>query len=491
MLPDQRSRNNDRLSAIIIGGGITGLSTAWYLEKLAREDGTNLSIVLVERENGLGGKISTLREDGFVVEAGPDGFLTRKPWAMDLANELGLSEDIVYMQAMGASLLVDGKLHRIPPGLMGPAPASRKDVWSASFLSWRGKLRASLEPLVGKRKAAGRESLGAFLRRRMGAELTDTLLEPLTAGIYGSDSYDMSLDALFPILEEWEERYGSITRGMRESKKAARGSNPPPSAFFSFDGGAYRIVQAVADSLEKTEIIRGRAAVAVNQTEEAHPPRYRVTLDDARSFESDVVVLATPAQDAGTLVGSFAPGLGRLLERMRSSPTGSVSMAFRREDVTHPLDGSGFLAPRSEAGLVAGCTWTSSKWPGRSPGEYVLLRAFLGSAKGRSFLEHSDEDLIAAATETLQPLLGIRGAPGRAWVHRWAEGMPQYKVDHTEWLDGVERELAGHQGLFLCGASYRGIGVPDCVRQGRDTAERIHSFALRSAGRTSTQPLNA
>ena len=285
-------------------------------------------------------------------------------------------------------------------------------MWSASFLSWRGKLRASLEPLVGKRKAAERESLGAFLRRRMGAELTDTLLEPLTAGIYGSDSYDMSLDALFPILEEWEERYGSITRGMRESKKAARGSNPSPSAFFSFDGGAYRIVQAVVDSLEKTEVISGRAAVAVNQTEEAHPPRYRVTLDDARSFESDVVVLATPAQDAGTLVGSFAPSLGRLLEGMRSSPTGSVSMAFRREDVTHPLDGSGFLASRSEAGLVAGCTWTSSKWPGRSPGEYVLLRAFLGSAKGRSFLEHSDEDLIAAATETLRPLLGIRGAPG-------------------------------------------------------------------------------
>ena len=282
----------------------------------------------------------------------------------------------------------------------------------------------------------------------------------------------MSLDALFPILEEWEERYGSITRGMRESKKAVRGSNPPPSAFFSFDGGAYRIVQAVVDSLEKTEIISGRAAVAVDRKEAAHSLRYRATLDDAQSFESDVVVLATPAQDAGTLVGSFAPSLGRLLEGMRSSPTGSVSMAFRREDVTHPLDGSGFLAPRSEAGLVAGCTWTSSKWPGRSPGDYVLLRAFLGSAKGRSFLEHSDEDLIAAATETLRPLLGIRGAPERAWVHRWAEGMPQYKVDHTEWLDGVERELAGHQGLFLCGASYRGIGVPDCVRQGRDTAEQ-------------------
>ncbi len=484
MPPDHGISGGHRLSVVIVGGGITGLATAWYLEKASRQSGTDLSIVLVERENSLGGKISTLNEDGFIVEGGPDGFLTRKPWAFELANELGIADDVVYMQATGASLLRNGELHRIPAGLMGPAPASRKDVWDASFLSWRGKLRASLEPLVRKRTAGGRESLGAFLRRRMGAEFTDTLLEPLTAGIYGSDSYDMSLDALFPMLEEWEQRYGSITRGMREARKAARGAEQAPSAFFSLKGGTYRLVQAVAEGLERTEVVSGRTAVAVDRIGNA-APLYRVTLDDERSFEGDAVVLAAPAQDAGNLVCSFAPGLAGLLGRMQSASAVSVYLAFRRENVAHPLDGSGFLSPRSEQGPVAGCTWMSSKWPGRSPEDYVLLRAFMRTEVDASTGD-SDAELIDAATEALRPLLGITGAPERTWVHRWADGLPQYKIDHTEWLENVDRELDAHPGLFLCGASYRGVGVPDCIRQGRDAAERVHAFSCRGAAQTTS-----
>ena len=484
MPPDHGTPDEHRLSVVVVGGGITGLATAWYLEKASRQSGTDLSIVLVERESSLGGKISTLTEDGFIVEGGPDGFLTRKPWAFELAKELGIADDVVYMRATGASLLRNGELHRIPAGLMGPAPAGRKDVWDASFLSWRGKLRASLEPLVRKRKAGGRESLGAFLRRRMGAEFTDTLLEPLTAGIYGSDSYDMSLDALFPMLEEWEQRFGSITRGMREARKAARGAEQAPSVFFSLKGGTHRLVQAVAEGLERTEIVSGRTAVAVDRIGNPAPP-YRVTLDDERSFEVDAVVLAAPAQDAGNLVGSFAPGLAGLLGRMQSASAVSVSLAFRREDVAHPLDGSGFLSPRSEQGPVAGCTWMSSKWPGRSPEDYVLLRAFMRTEVDASTGD-SDAELVDAATEALRPLLGMTGAPERTWVHRWADSLPQYKIDHTEWLENVNRELDAHPGLFLCGASYRGVGVPDCIRQGRDAAERVHAFACRGAAQTTS-----
>ena len=484
MAPDHRSPDGHPLSVIIVGGGITGLAAAWYLEKASRQSRTDLSVVLVERENVLGGKISTLNEDSFIVEGGPDGFLTRKPWAFELANELGIADEVVYMQASGASLLRHGKLHRIPPGLMGPAPASRKDVWNASFLSWRGKLRAMLEPLVGRSKAGKRESLGGFLRRRMGAEFTDTLLEPLTAGIYGSDSYDMSLDALFPMLEEWEQRYGSITRGMREARKAARGTDQPPSAFFSLNGGTHRLVESVANGLERTETVGGRTAVAIDRIGNA-APLYRVTLDDERLFEADAVVLATPAQDAGDLVGSFAPGLAGLLGRMQSASAVSVYLAFRRENVAHPLDGSGFLSPRSEQGPVAGCTWMSSKWPGRSPQDYVLLRAFMHTEVDASTGD-SNAKLIDAATEALRPLLGISGLPDRSWVRRWSDGLPQYKVDHTEWLESVDRELDAHPGLFLCGASYRGVGVPDCIRQGRDAAERVHAFARRGAAQTTS-----
>ena len=488
MFPENRVSYGNHLYAVIVGGGITGLSTAWYLEKAAREEGWALSVVLVERDDSLGGKIQTLNEGGFIVESGADGFLTRKPWALELARELGLNDELIYTQSSGASLLLDGRLHDIPPGMMGPAPSSALDVWKSSFLSWRGKMRASLEPLVGKRKTAGRESLGAFLRRRMGAELTDTLLEPLTAGIYGGDSYDMSLDALFPMLQDWERRHGSLTRGMRRAKKATSGRPRPPSAFFSFRSGAHRLARAIADRLRNTRIIRGRSAVSVQRIQDVWIPRYRVALDDGNVFESDVVALAAPASAAAGLVGSFAPDLSRLLGRQEYSATGSVYLAFRREYVSHPLDGSGFLAPRSETLPITGCTWMSSKWSGRSPDDHVLLRAFVGRPNDASFLDRADSELIDSAVAALRPLLGIRGVPERAWVHRQPESMPRYKVDHTDWLEALDKELAAYPELFLCGASYRGIGVPDCVRQGRDAAERIRAFALQNPERATARP---
>ena len=476
--------NSVRLSVAVIGGGITGLSTAWHLEKAARESGIALSIVLVERENSLGGKIRTLEKDGFVVEAGPDGFLVRKPWAFQLAEEVGISEDIVYTQASGASLLLNGQLHPIPRGLMGPAPSSLMDIWRASFLSFRGKLRASAEPLVKRRASDELESLGDFLSRRMGAELTDTLLESLTAGIYGGNSYDTSLDALFPMLKQWEKRYGSLMRGMREAKKATKGRIQPPSAFFSLQGGANKLARATAERLMKTEIIRGHAAANIERVQAPFvPPLYRITLDDGRALESDILVLANPAWNAATLVESFAPKLAQRLEKMRSSATGSVYLAFRRENVSHPLDGTGFLIPRSASRLVTGCSWMSSKWPQRSPDRFVLLRAFLGWSGDDSFLDHSDFGLAKEATETLRPILGIQGAPERFWVHRWPRGMPQYGVEHTKWLERIDSELTPFPDLFLCGSSYRGIGVPDCIRQGKDTAHQVHEFALQTAMR--------
>ena len=491
MFPDNGFNSRNRLSAAIIGGGISGLSTAWHLEKAAREDCLDLSAILVEREDSLGGKIRTMEEDGFIVEAGPDGFLVRKPWAFQLANEVGLSEEVVYTQSSGASLLVGSKLHSIPRGLMGPAPSDHSAIWSASFLSVGGKLRASLEPLVKRRNGGERESLGSFLRRRVGAELTDTLLEPLTAGIYGGNSYDMSLDALFPMLGQWEQRYGSLSRGMREAKKTARGRKQPPSAFFSLRSGAHRLVWAIVERLRRTEIVRGHAVTSLERIHEPFErPRYRIALDDGRTFESDVAILANPAWDAAKLVASFAPELTRLLDRTRGSAAGSVYLAFRRDNVSHPLDGTGFLAPRSDKGLVTGCTWMSSKWPERSPGNYVLLRAFLGGAGNDAFLEYDDSELVETATETLRPILRIRGgAPERSWVHRWPDGMPQYKVDHTDWLEALDRELAAFPDLFLCGSSYRGIGVPDCVRQGRETADRILTFALNGPETNAAQAM--
>ena len=496
MFPNDDATTGRRLTAVIVGGGIAGLSAAWHLEKSAREDGITVSATLVEREDRLGGKIRAIEEDGFIVEAGPDGFLIRKPWAFQLANEAGLSEDVVYPQASGASLLHNGELHPIPRGLMGPAPSSLGAIWSASFLSVGGKIRASAEPLIRRRKADGRESIGHFLKRRLGAELTDTLLESLTAGIYGGDAYDTSLDVLFPTLPTWEKKYGSLSRGMREAKKLAKRSHPhpnlppsrgkgskssqPPSPFFSLRNGASGLVRGVADGLRRTEIITGASATDVRRMD-GQSPTYRITLDDGVELESDVLILANPAWDAARLVAAFAPGVARRLETMRSSPAGSVYLAFREDALSRPLEGTGFLTPRGNAGLVSGCTLMSSKWGGRSPDGYVLLRAFIGGPGDDSFLYRDEDDLTRAAVEELRPILGIRGSPERSWVIRWRDGMPRYGVDHADWLQSLDRELAPFPDLFLCGSSYRGIGVPDCVRQGMDAAKGVMQHLQRES----------
>ena len=281
------------------------------------------------------------------------------------------------------------------------------------------------------------------------------------------------------MLEQWEQRYGSITRGMREARKLASGRPQPPSAFFSLADGASGLVSAIADNLSMTEIFHGHAAVSVERSED-DGARYdwQVSLDDGRVLDSDTVVLANPAWDAGRLVRSFAPGLANHLGIMHSSAAGSVYLAFRRDRVSRMPDGTGYLAPRSEQGLVTGCTLMSSKWPNRSPDDYVLMRAFLGWSGDESFLDFGDDELAETATETLRPLFGIQGVAERRWVNRWQEGMPRYRVDHTDWMNGLDRELEGYPGLFLCGSSYKGIGVPDCVRQGREAAERTLSYTL-------------
>jgi len=456
------------MRVIIIGGGIAGLSVAYFLERALAEGRWHGEITLIERTRRLGGKILTVREDGFLVEGGPDSFLASKPEGMALIRALGLEPELVAPQARTVYGLRRGRLAPIPEALL----ALRPDPWAvlgARGLSWRGRLRALLEPWIPPRGGTGDEPLAAFLRRRFGRDFAEGIAEPLLAGIHAGDPERLSTQALYPHLLDLERRAGSIARGLRG------GRAPGAPAFRTLRSGMGALVERLAASLRRTRIVLGRAACGIAPAPEG---RYRVALADGEILEGEGVVLAVPAFEAARGIRSFAPAAARILDGIPFAPTAVVTLAFRRDQVRHPLDGSGFLVPRGEPFPLTGCTWSSSKWPGRAPAGWVLVRAFLGWAGDPAAIEGEEEDLIRRSVEALRPLLGLQGGPARAWVHRWPAGMPQYTVGHLERLAALEAALRPFPGLQLVGASYRGVGIPDLIRQARETAERLCAVPL-------------
>ena len=474
------------LSTVIVGGGITGLATAYYLEQAAAKHGWDLTGVLVEREQRLGGKLLTIDAAGFLVEGGPDSFLTLKPWALRMAVELGMEDDVLYQQSEGVFLLHGGRLHRIPAGVVGLVPTRPWALLGASFLSWRGKLRAGLEPFIRPRRDGGQESLGEFMRRRLGPEAAQRLAEPFTAGIYAGDALQLGVRDLFPTLVEWEDRYGSLTAGRRAARATSAG-RPPARPFASLRGGMGSLTQAIIGSLRRFTLHTGKGVTAIARDVGEDHSAYRISFEDGESIIADSVAMTVPARPAATVLRTLVPKVASILDELSAVSTGSVALAYRREAVDHPLTGSGFLAPRGEPSPFTGCTWSSSKWAERAPSGWVLLRAFVGSAGDESFLNRDDPDLVRLVAEGLRPLLGLRGEPSRAWVHRWPGAMPQYRVGHGARMDRLDQAMADHPGLFLTGASYRGIGIPDCIRQAQETAARMEQMVLQRAVRPDRQ----
>jgi oxygen-dependent protoporphyrinogen oxidase len=300
-------------------------------------------------------------------------------------------------------------------------------------------------------------------------------MEPFTAAIYAGDAHQMGLRPLFSTLAEWEEKRGSLTAGIRAARAKARGS-PKGHVFCTFRDGMGSLTLAIAAKLRRFSVQTGASVTSLALTGDRNQPPFHLAVQGRASIKADCVVLAVPAPDAAALVRPAAPQIARLLEGLTFVATASVHLAFRRRAVAHPLNGTGFLVPRTEPSPITGCTWASSKWPGRAPPDWVLLRAFTGWASDDSFMDKDDSALVRLATEALRPLLGLSGQPDRAWVHRWPSAMPQYGVGHVDWLSGLDSAVAGYPGLFLAGASYSGIGVPDCIRQAKEAAQRVRQF---------------
>lgn len=471
------------MKVAIIGGGIAGLSAAYYLSQQANEKQQKLDILLFERENYWGGKIKTVVENGFVVEGGPDAYLVTKPWMRELCHELGLAEELqgTNPECSETFILHQGKLTSIPEGLTMTIPTQFMPILTTRLLSWPDKLRMAFDFLTPPKKNADDESLAGFISRRIGRAAYENLVGPLLSGIYAGDGDRLSLTATFPNLREMEIEHGGLIKGalalrakraqMHMKKNSSQSQSR--SMFESPIRGLVTFVDALVQALEERGVTL-RTGIEVKQVDRV-AEGYQLHFENQVSLVVDFLVLATPAYVSGKLIAGWHAELAGLLSEIEHVSTATVSLAFYKKDLPFSLDGYGYIVPQHADSPALACTWTSSKWNHRAPEDQVLLRIFIGRIQDDWDLPNDEQSLIAIAQEELKQTLGIDSSPTRSWVFRWEKAMPQYTLGHPERMQIINILVAELNKLALAGNAYQGIGMPDCIHSGILAAEKIIS----------------
>ncbi len=461
---------NTPSGVVIVGAGIAGLSVAFELNR------HNVPFTILEAGSRAGGVVLSERFDGFTIDAGPDALLVQKPEGIRLCEELGLGDRLVSTKPPRLAFVQrGGRLHALPAASVLGIPTKWGPFVRTSLFSWPGKLRMGMELAIPGRARDDDESIGAFMARRFGAEARDYLAEPLLAGIHAGDVDRLSVRALFPRFREIERTHGSLLRGFRkESHRHAPADRAEGGVFRSLPGGLSELVDALVRALPPSSI---RLRTAVTDIA-AGGSGYRVRTDND-TFDAHAVVIAAPAfVTAGILRALDAP-LAELCGQVPYASTATIALAFPRSAVGHPLNGSGFVVPRAEGTGILAASWLSSKWPHRAPEDKVLMRTFVGGARDPQQFERSDPELVTLSMNALRPLLGIHGSPLFTRVYRWARASAQHEVGHLERLARVEDALARRPGLFVTGSGFRGVGIPDCIADGRATARQVNELLKR------------
>ncbi len=453
---------------IIIGGGIAGLSAAYFA--LTRPENPPDQVIVLEKDDRWGGKITTDRVDGFVIEGGPDTFIAMKPWGMALARELGIADRLhgSNPRQKNTYILRKGRLHPLPGGLTMMIPTDFGGMLRTGLISWPGKLRMGLDFLLPPAKSPGEESLGRFVSRRLGREAYEALIEPLMSGIYAGDGDLLSLQATFPYLRDLEVKHGGLVRGALAAKRermkrngAAPGSR---SMFVTPQTGLAELVEALVGRLRAlgAELRLGAEVAGLQKTSK----QYSVISNQGTALDADRLILATPAYAAARIMRPHDAELAALLDAIPYASTATVTLAYPLAAVPRPLDGYGYVIPRREGRRALACTWTSTKFPHRAPEGMALLRVFVGRAGQEAAIDWSESGLLDIAREELRLTLGVTAAPILHRVFIWPRAMPQYNVGHPARVQRIMAGLERWPGLALAGAAYHGIGIPDCIHSG-------------------------
>jgi len=455
----------------IVGGGISGLAAAFALEE-RRRAGEALEFVVYESSPRFGGVLFTEQVEGCLIEAGPDSFLTEKPWAADLCRRLGIEDQLIGSNDADRKtyILVKGKLVPMPDGLMFMVPTQLSPAILSSLFSPATKLRVAREWWYPARVSNGDESVAALVERHYGAEMVDRLADPLLAGVYGGEAAQLSVRAVLPRFVEMESKYGSLGRGMLAARKNVQRSLPAPSIFSSLKGGMQQLGEALVAKLP-AEALRANSPVQAVQRQD----RGWVVSAGYASDQFDAVIVATPASAAAVLLEIASADLASELRAISYSSSVTVALGFDQNVRVALPPGFGFLVPRREGKRLLAATFVHNKFPHRAPKDIAVVRCFLGGSRDEQVLQLTDENILNIVRDELRQILGVKADPLFTRLYRWKGAMAQYTVGHLERLQRIEGLVKPLPGLALAGNAYRGIGVPDCIRSGEAAVQQVLS----------------
>ena len=467
---------------VVVGGGISGLAAAHRTLELAHQLSRPIDLMLLEAGSRLGGVIHTSEREGFLLEGGPDSFISDKPWALSLCRRLGLEPNLIGTgDTHRRSFIVrQGKLQPVPDGFYLLAPTRIWPTITTRVFSWPGKIRMSADLLMPRRKLSSStddESLANFVRRRLGQEALDRMAQPMVGGIYTADPEQLSLRATMPRFLEMEREHRSLILAMWRHRQNMRhspnhqASGPRYGLFVSLNQGMGRLVDAIYQRLPPDSIRLNTQVAALRRGPSGR--QWSLDLTDGTQLEADAVCLALAAFQSADLLKGLDADLATKLHSIPYVSTATVNLAYRLKDVPTPLEGFGFVVPAIEKREILACTFSHMKFPGRAPHGHALLRAFMGGALQPKTFDYVDDEMIRIVRQNLRELLGIENAPAFALVQRHARAMAQYRVGHLDVVADIENRVKRYETLQLAGNGFTGIGIPDCVRRAEECAEHL------------------
>ena len=451
----------------VIGGGIAGLASAWYLQK------EGIPYVVFEASDRLGGLVKTTLEDDLVVEFGPDAFITRKPHALALVKELGLEAELMTVNKLPERIyvLVNGEMQPLPKGLTLLVPTDFTAFLQSTLLSWPAKFRMLADYVIPAKKNTEDESLASFVRRRLGSEALDRLADPLLAGVYNADAEKQSMMATFGQYPKLELEHGSLIRGMRKlakdrKAKTQQTSTSPIAPIVSLKQGMSQIISTLETKLHG-DIHLNHPVQQIQQEFNS----FRLDIANGKSFEASGILCACPVDVSRKLLASLAPESAEGLSQIRYEGIASMSLLFNADDIPKALDAYGLVIPPSEKRSIDGMQWSSSKWQGRSNEGKILLRVFYGGPHTRDMLTKSDDEVLDIVKKELQKILGVSSEAQKVFSHKWSNAYPQYDVGHIDLVESIMTSLP--DTLALAGHAYAGVGLPDTIKTAKAASDKL------------------
>ncbi|GLB59891.1 protoporphyrinogen oxidase [Cytobacillus sp. NCCP-133] len=455
-------------TVLVIGGGVTGLSAMYEMNKWKKENGYEIRLVLAESSDQLGGKIRTVREGEFVIEAGADSIVARKANEMNFIEELGLERELVYNAAGRSYIYTEGGLKLIPADSVFGIPASVESLVKSTLVSAEGKVEALKDLYTKNESFTKNDSIGEFLEHFFGKELVQKQIAPVLSGVYSGHLSDLTIASTLPQVFDYKEKYGSIIKGFEENKKTFQSGEG--KKFLSFKNGLDSLINIYEEKLGDAEILKSTQAVSIEKA----AGRYKVNFSNGESMEADHIVLSIPHNAAENLFADHE--LKKEFRRLKNSSLISIYVAYDLPDSKLPEDGTGFITANTEELTCNACTWTSRKWAHTSKSGNLLVRLFYKSSHPAfsSLKDMNEEELLQAALADIEKSLGITAEPAASVVTNWTEQMPNYLISHPETVASLEKKISeDYPGVWLAGCSYYGVGIPDCIVNGSMTARKI------------------